>query len=128
MVPKFLKVSNWFPLLLKRLTFVLSVKSRFTPLEGVPRVSSSIYWIFLLLFFWIFFYFFLFLNFLKKIKKLSRVKLSSCLEMANKRVPVGIVRTRPRFDGESSHWLGMGNPRLFQLGMGMVMGMYISSP
>jgi len=50
--------------------------------------------------------------------------------MANKPAPVGIVRTRPRFDEESPHWLGMGmgmgNPRLFQLGMGMVMGMYIS--
>ena len=46
--------------------------------------------------------------------------------MANKFVPVGIVRTRPRFDGESPHWLGMGmgmgNPRLFQLSMGMGMG------
>jgi len=54
------------------------------------------------------------------------------LEMANKPVPVGIVRTRPRFDGESPHWLGMGmgmgNPRLFQLGMGMGMGMYIYPP
>jgi len=52
--------------------------------------------------------------------------------MANKPIPVGIVRTRPRFDGESPYWLsmcmGMGNPRLFQLGMGMVMGMYISLP
>jgi len=48
------------------------------------------------------------------------------LEMANKPVPVGIVQIRPRFDGESPHWLdmGMGNPRLFQLGMGM----YISPP
>jgi len=54
------------------------------------------------------------------------------LEMANKPVPVGIARTRPRFDGESPHWLGMGmgmgNPRLFQLGMGMGMGMYIYPP
>jgi len=25
------------------------------------------------------------------------------VEMANKPVPVGIVRTRPRFDGESPH-------------------------
>jgi len=52
--------------------------------------------------------------------------------MANKLVPVGIVRTRPRFDGESPHWLGMGmgmgNPRFFQLGMGMGMGMNISPP
>jgi len=52
--------------------------------------------------------------------------------MANKPVSVGIVRTRPRFDGESPHWLGMGmgmgNPRLFQLGMGMGMGMYIYPP
>jgi len=50
--------------------------------------------------------------------------------MANKLVPVDIVRTRPRFDGESPHWLcmGMGNPRFFQLGMGMGMGMNISPP
>ena len=52
--------------------------------------------------------------------------------MANKPASVGIVRTRPRFDRESSHWLGMGmgmrNPRFFQLGMGMGMGMYISPP
>jgi len=49
------------------------------------------------------------------------------LEMTNKHVPVDIVRIRPLFDGESSHWLsmGMGNPRHFQLGMRMVMGMYI---
>jgi len=50
------------------------------------------------------------------------------LEMTNKLVLVGIARTRSRFDGESPHWLGMGmgmgNPRLFQLGMGM----YISPP
>jgi len=48
--------------------------------------------------------------------------------MANKHVSVGIARTCPSFDGESPHWLdmGMGNPRLFQLGMGMSMGMYIS--
>jgi len=47
--------------------------------------------------------------------------------MANKSVPVGIARTRPRFDGESPHWLGMGmgNFWLFQLGMGMVMGSVI---
>jgi len=54
------------------------------------------------------------------------------LEMTNKLVPVGIARTRPRFDGESPHWLamgmGMGNPRLFQLGMRMVIEMYISPP
>jgi len=25
--------------------------------------------------------------------------------MANKPIPVGIVRTRPRFEGESPHWL-----------------------
>ena len=56
------------------------------------------------------------------------------LEMANKPVPVGIARTRPRFDGESPHWLdmdmgmGMGNPQIFQLGVGMGMGMYISPP
>jgi len=59
---------------------------------------------------------------------------SEHLEMANKPVPVGIARIRPRFDGESPHWLGMGmgmgmgNPRLFQLGMGMGMGMYIYPP
>jgi len=48
--------------------------------------------------------------------------------MANKPVPMGIARTCPRFDEEFPHWLvmGMGNPLLFQLGMGMVMGMYIS--
>jgi len=48
--------------------------------------------------------------------------------MANKPVSVGIARTRPRFDGKSPHWLGMGmrNPRLFQLGMGMSMAMDIS--
>jgi len=27
--------------------------------------------------------------------------------MTNKLVPVDIVRTRPRFEGESSHWLGI---------------------
>jgi len=52
--------------------------------------------------------------------------------MANKLVPVGIARTRPCFDGESPHLLGMGtgmgNPRLFQLGIGMSTGMYISPP
>jgi len=31
------------PFLLKRLTFALVVKSTLTPLEGVPRVSSSIF-------------------------------------------------------------------------------------
>ena len=41
--PKSLKVSKWFPFLLKRLTFALTVKSTLTPLEGVPRVSSSIF-------------------------------------------------------------------------------------
>jgi len=48
--------------------------------------------------------------------------------MANKPTPVGIARTRPCFDRESPHWLGMGmrNPRFFQLGMGM--GIYISPP
>jgi len=54
------------------------------------------------------------------------------LEMENKPAPVGIARTRPRFDEKSPHWLGMGmgmgNPRLFQLGMWMVMGMYIAPP
>jgi len=52
--------------------------------------------------------------------------------MANKPVPLGITQIRPRFDGESPHWLGMGvgmgNPQFFQLGMGMGMGMYISPP
>jgi len=54
--------------------------------------------------------------------------------MANKPVSVDIARTRPRFDGESPHWLGMGmgmgmgNPWLFQLGIGMGIGMYISPP
>jgi len=43
MVPKFLEVLNWSPFLLKRLTFALSVKSRLTPLEEVPRVSFSIF-------------------------------------------------------------------------------------
>ena len=43
MVPKFLKVSNWSLFLLKRLTFAISVKSRLTSLEGVSRVSSSIF-------------------------------------------------------------------------------------
>jgi len=45
---------------------------------------------------------------------------------------VGIVRTRSRFDGKSSQWLDMDmgteNPRLFQLGIRMSMGMYISVP
>jgi len=43
---------------------------------------------------------------------------------------VGIARTRPRFDEESPHWLsmGMGNPRFFQLSMGMRIGMNISPP
>jgi len=54
------------------------------------------------------------------------------LEMANKLVFVCIVRTRPRFDGESPHWLSMGmgtgNLRFFQLGMDMWMGINISSP
>jgi len=52
------------------------------------------------------------------------------VEMTNKLVPVSIARTRPRFDGKFPNWLGMcmGNPRLFQLSMGMVMGMYISPP
>jgi len=60
MAPFFVKTSHVCP-----------VKSRLTRLEGVPRVSSSIFWIFLL-------FIFLFLNFFKKIKKLARVKLSSC--------------------------------------------------
>ena len=58
------------------------------------------------------------------------------IEMANKPVPVGIIRTRPRFDGESPLWLGMGmgmgmgmgNTQNFQLGMGMGMGIYIYPP
>jgi len=45
------------------------------------------------------------------------VSLVLLLEMANKFVSVGIVRTCLCFDGKSSHWLGMdmgmGNPRLF---------------
>jgi len=64
--------------------------------------------------------------------------------MANNPAPVGIVRTCSHFDGKSPHWLGMSigmgnprlfqlgmsmeNPRLFQLGMGMGMRMYISPP
>jgi len=45
--------------------------------------------------------------------------------MANKPVPVGIFWIRPRFDGKFPHWLGMGmgNPRIFQLSMGMGMEM-----
>ena len=39
----FLKVLNWSPFLLKRLKFALFVKSRLTPLEGVPHVSFSIF-------------------------------------------------------------------------------------
>jgi len=54
------------------------------------------------------------------------------VEMANKPASVGIVRIRPRFDGEFPHWLGMGmgmgNPWFFQLDMGMGMRMYISPP
>jgi len=48
--------------------------------------------------------------------------------MTNKLISVGIARIRPRFDGESPHWLGMdmGNPQLFQLGMRMGMRMYTS--
>ena len=50
------------------------------------------------------------------------------LEMTNKPVFVGIARIHPRFDGKFPHWLGMGmgNPRFFQLGMGMRMN--ISPP
>jgi len=50
--------------------------------------------------------------------------------MANKFVFVGIIRTRSRFDGKSSHLLSMSveNPQLFQLCMGMGIGMYISPP
>jgi len=44
----------------------------------------------------------------------------SLLWMTNKLVPVDIVRTRPRFEGESSHWLGirmrMDNPWLIGYG------------
>jgi len=64
------------------------------------------------------------------------MKVTHCLintrqvEMANKPVPVGITRIRPRFDGESPLWLGMGmgmgNTRNFQLGMEM--GIYIYPP
>jgi len=74
MVPKFLEVSNWSLFLLKRLKFALSIKSRLTPLEGVPRVSSLFFKYF---YFYFFEFFFIFLN-LKKIKKMPRVKLSSC--------------------------------------------------
>jgi len=63
---------------------------------------------------------------------ISLVLYVMILEMTNKLVLVGIVRTCLCFDGEFPHWLGMGmgmgNPRLFQLGIGMVIGMYISSP
>jgi len=76
MVPKFLKVSSWSPFLLKRLTFALSVKSRLTPLEGVPRVSSSIFWIFYFLFFWI--YLFIFFNFFLKNQKNCHVSRCHC--------------------------------------------------
>jgi len=55
----------------KRLTFVLSVKSKLTSLKRVPRVSSSIFWIFFYYFFFEFFYFLFFIfYFLKKIKKI----------------------------------------------------------
>jgi len=37
------KSLKMIPFLLKRLTFVLPVKSRLTSSEGVPRVSSSIF-------------------------------------------------------------------------------------
>jgi len=37
------------------------------------------------------------------IKKLAYYHITQAVEMANKPVPVGIVRTRPRFDGESPH-------------------------
>jgi len=69
MVPKFLKVSNWSLFLLKRLTFAISVKSRLTSLEGVSRVSSSIFWIFD--FFFEFFYYYCFFEFFKKNKKIA---------------------------------------------------------
>jgi len=48
--------------------------------------------------------------------------------MTNKLVSVDIVRIHPRFDGESSHLLGIGmeNLQLFQLGMRMDIEMYIS--
>jgi len=45
--------------------------------------------------------------------------------MTNKLVLVGIARTRSHFNGKSPHWLSMENPRLFQLGMEIGMGMYI---
>jgi len=61
MVPIFLKVSKWFPFLLKRLTFVLAVKSRLTPLEechvSVPRFFEF-FFEFFLIFFFIFDFFF----------------------------------------------------------------------
>ena len=42
MVPKFLKVSNWFSFLLKRLKFVLSVESRLTHwVQAFPSPFSS---------------------------------------------------------------------------------------
>ena len=54
------------PFLLKRLKFAFSVKSSLMPLEGVPRVSSSIFFNFLIFFI---FEFFLFFYFFFKIKK-----------------------------------------------------------
>jgi len=52
--------------------------------------------------------------------------------MTNKLVHVVIVWTSFRFDREFPHWLcmsiGMRNPRLLQLGLRMIMRMYISVP
>jgi len=56
------------------------------------------------------------------VKRKTKLNLFKRLEveMANKLVPVDIARIRPRFDGKSPHWLGMGmgmgNPRLFTTG------------
>ena len=98
MVPKFLKVSKWSIFLLKRLTFALSVKSRLTPLEGVPRVSSSIFWIFYFIVLIFFLFLICFWIFLKKIKKLPCVKLSSC------HVAVTRVSITPRVISLVSIW------------------------
>jgi len=69
MVPKFLKVSKWYSFLLKHLTFALAVKSTLM-LEGMPRVSSSIFY-FLFLNFFLNFYFILFFDFFKKNQKIA---------------------------------------------------------
>jgi len=71
----FLKVLNWSPFLLKRLKFALFVKSRLTPLEGVPHVSFSIFWIFyyFLLLFFIIFYYLLFIIYFWIFKKNKKI-------------------------------------------------------